>query len=270
MNYPCLTLTTDYGFAGGFVGVLHAVAFRINPSVAVIDVDHNIAAHDVRLGALRLERFMAFAPAGVHVGVVDPGVGGTRRAVAIVAGDHVFVAPDNGLAVWAAEACADPSRIRAFALDNDDYWLPRRSATFDGRDIFVPVAAHLAAGVDPAAAGTEIPSTSLSRLDRPYTNVGEATAEMEVVQVDGFGNIQLSGDRATATALGLADGEQVDVVAGTARVAACFGDTFGDVPVGHCVVLVDSDGMLALSVNQGRASDLLGVSPGARVSLARG
>ncbi|MGC9963210.1 MAG: SAM-dependent chlorinase/fluorinase, partial [Acidimicrobiales bacterium] len=120
-------MTTDYGCGAGFVGTLHAVAYRIAPRVAVIDLDHSVPPQDVRLGALRLERFLRIAPAGVHVGIVDPGVGGNRRPVAITAGDHAFVGPDNGLLPWAAEAAGDG--IRVVVLDRPELWLEGRSRT---------------------------------------------------------------------------------------------------------------------------------------------
>jgi S-adenosylmethionine hydrolase len=144
---------TDYGCGAGFVGTLHAVAFRIAPDVRVIDLDHSVPPQDIRLGALRLERFMAYAPPGVHVGVVDPGVGGVRRAVAITAGPHAFVGPDNGLLTWAMEATS-AGDTRAVVLDRPGFWLEHPSRTFDGRDIFVPVAAHLSHGVPLDDVGT--------------------------------------------------------------------------------------------------------------------
>jgi S-adenosylmethionine hydrolase len=142
--YGCITLLTDYGYAGGFVGMLHAVAFSIAPAVPVIDLDHGIPPFDVRLGALRLERAVPYLPAGVHVGVVDPGVGGSRRPVALTSGGSAFVGPDNGLLVWAARRAGDLDQV--VVLDQERFWLPSRSQTFDGRDVFVPVAAYLAAG----------------------------------------------------------------------------------------------------------------------------
>lgn len=267
--YGCLTLTTDYGYEAGFVGVLHAVAFRIAPTVRVIDLDHSVPPQDVRLGALRLERFMRFAPAGVHVGVVDPGVGGSRRAVAITAGPHAFVGPDNGLLPWAADRVAPGMRV--VVLDRPELWLERPSRTFDGRDVFVPVAARLASGLDLSDAGTEVDPGSLVRLTRPTARVeAEGVGELEVLQVDGFGNVQLSGDEATAAELGLRTGDPVTIaVAGGATVGASYGRAFTEVPRGGAVVLVDSDGCLALAVNCGRAEALLGAPLPRTVTIRR-
>lgn len=278
-RFGCLTLTTDYGYGSGFVGTLHAVAFGIAPSVRVIDLDHDVPAHDVRLGALRLERFMRVAPRGVHVGVVDPGVGGTRRPLAIEIGGHAFVGPDNGLLVWAAEACAPAGMrgaaagvggvsvggaagvdgMRAVVLDRADYWLEHRSSTFDGRDIFVPAAAHLARGATLNQVGTEIDPMTLVRLERPIVRVrGGRETDLEVLQVDRFGNVQLSGDSRTVTALGLRTGDRVEVsTTRSSPVPATYVTTFSDVSQGTAAVLIDSDGCLALSVNCGRADVLL-------------
>ncbi|HXY43808.1 MAG TPA: SAM-dependent chlorinase/fluorinase [Acidimicrobiales bacterium] len=268
-GYGCLTLTTDYGYAGGFVGSLHAVAFRMAPELRVIDLDHGVPPQDVRLGALRLERFMRLAPAGVHVGVVDPGVGGDRRPVAITAGPHAFVGPDNGLLPWAAEA-AGP-QLRVVVLDRPGLWLEGRSRTFDGRDVFVPVAARLACGLALDEVGTEVDPAGLLRLARPIARIRhDGLAELEVLQVDGFGNVQLSGDKATATALELAAGDPVRLAAdGAPEIEAVYAQTYADVPRGRAAVLIDSDGCLALSVNCGRADTLFGARLPARVTLRR-
>jgi S-adenosyl-L-methionine hydrolase (adenosine-forming) len=258
-RFACMTLTTDYGHGSGFVGTLHAVAFRIAPALRVIDLDHDVPAHNVRLGGLRMERFMRLAPSGVHVGVVDPGVGGGRRAVAIEVGAHAFVGPDNGLLTWATEACG-ASGMRAVVLDKEEYWLEPRSRTFDGRDVFVPVAAHLARGADLAHVGSEIDPGTLVRLDRPVARLRSRTeAEVEVLQVDGFGNVQLSGGDEMAAALGLRAGDRLELsLGGAAGVEATYAATFSDVGEGAAAVLLDSDGCLALSVNRGRADSLLG------------
>lgn len=268
-RYGCITLTTDYGYGTGFVGALHAVAFRIAPDVAVIDLDHSIPPQDVRLGALRLQRFMSFAPDGVHVAVVDPGVGGSRRALAITAGRHAFVGPDNGLLLWAAEQ--ESPALRAVVLDRPELWLEPRSRTFDGRDVFVPVAAHLARGVELLDAGTEVDPSSLVRLVRPAARVDAGgVGELEVLQVDGFGNVQLSGDATTVAALGLQIGDPVTVRAGGTVVRALYAETFAEIPRGDIAVLIDSDGCLALSVNCGRAEALFEMPLPQTLTIRRG
>lgn len=257
-----MTLTTDYGHGAGLVGTLHAVAYRIAPSLSVIDLDHSVPPQDVRLGALRLERFMRYTAPAVHVGVVDPGVGSARRAVVLEAGGHGFVGPDNGLLLWAVDAVGPD--VRAAVLDKQEFWLPDRSRTFDGRDVFVPVAARLAGGALLTDLGTEIDPATLVRLERPVARLrADGVAEVEVLQVDGFGNVQTSGDEGTVAALGLAAGGEVRIgTGGGSDVLARYGTTFADVAVGATVVLIDSDGCLAVSVNGGRADRLVGGSGG--------
>ena len=276
MSYRCLTLLTDYGQGGGFVGALHAVAFSIAPEVPVIDLDHSIPRHDVRLGSLRLARLLPYVPAGVHVGVVDPGVGTSRRPVAVAAGGRVFVGPDNGLLVRAALAAvamqvpgpnepAEAGSPVAVVLDEERWFLSPRAATFDGRDVFVPVGAHLAAGVPLGEVGSPIPFGELVRLEDPVAELSAdgRTATLEVLQVDGFGNVQLAGDAALLDALALGPGDSVVVEPGDPGgrpVYARIGRAFGDVAPGEPLVLVDSDGCVALSVNGGRADTLLGIA----------
>jgi len=260
MRHDCLMLLTDYGAEGGYVGVLHAVAHRIAPGARVIDVDHGIAPHDVRLGALRLERTMPYMPDGVHVAVVDPGVGSDRRGVAVVAGggSHVLVGPDNGLLAWAADACGGADDV--VVLDRPEFWLTPRSSTFDGRDVFMPVGAHLATGVPVRQVGTAVDPAGLVVLSRPLVHVlGDGAVELEVLQIDRFGNLQLSGDAATAATMGLAPGDPVRVVSDDPPITrpARFGRTFADVGEGELVLLVDSDGCLALSINRGSAATVL-------------
>jgi S-adenosylmethionine hydrolase len=262
----CLTLLTDYGYQAGFVGTLHAVAFRIAPRAAVIDLDHSIPPGNVRLGALRLERLARVLPSGVHVAVVDPGVGGARRPVAVQAGDHVFVGPDNGLLIWGAEAVGGIGA--AVVLDDQSYFLEARARTFDGRDIFVPVAAHLLEGTPFAEVGSSIDPLGLVRIERPVTRRRpDGSLDLEVVQVDGFGNVQFGAGRANVTDLGLGDRLVIDCDG--SRIPVRFGSTFTDVDPGAGVLLLDSDGQLAFSVNGGRADSMLPVTLGGRVVIRR-
>lgn len=267
MRFECVGLVTDYGYEAGFVGVLHAVALSIAPAVPVLDLDHSVPAGDVRLGALRLERLVRYVPPAVLVGVVDPGVGGGRRPVAMQAAGHLFVGPDNGLLRWAAEAAAGASEVRAVVLDNERYWLPHRSRTFDGRDVFVPVAAHLAAGRDLAEVGSPLALGDLAAIDRPLCRLEGDIARLEVLQVDGFGNVQLSGDRRVVEALGWEHGDRLELAPGGA--VAAYAGTFADVGAGEALVLLDSDGYLAWSINRGRGDSVLSLAPGSAVAIRR-
>src|SRR5262245_55751106 len=187
-SFDYLSFLTDYGLDDGFVAACHGVAARIAPGIRIIDITHLVPPGDVRRGAAILAQTVPYLPAGVHVAVIDPGVGTHRRPVAVAAGERVFVGPDNGVLSWAA---AEPG-MRAYALTAEELWLSPVSATFHGRDIFAPVAAHIAAGHDVASVGEEIDPAGLVRLPPPSRTVREGTAEGEVLTVDRFGNVQLS------------------------------------------------------------------------------
>lgn len=263
----CITLLTDYGWNAPFVGALHAVAYGIAPAATVIDLDHSVPPQDVRVGALRFERFFRYLPVGVHVGVVDPGVGTIRRPVAVRAGEQLFVAPDNGLLGWVLEAAGGAAA--AVALENDAYLLTPRARTFDGRDMFVPAAAHLAAGVALEELGPPVDPAALICLERrrPERRADGAVV-VEVAQLDGFGNVQFAADGALAPDFGLVDGAVVVVESADGRrVEARYGATFAAVAPGELVVFVDSDGQLALARNCGSANATLGVTPGTTLTL---
>jgi hypothetical protein len=255
-----VSFTTDYGEADGFAAACRGVIARITPTVRVIDVSHQVPPQDVRRGAGVLAQTVPWLPPAVHLAVVDPGVGTPRRGVCIVAGSSLLVGPDNGLLVPAADILGGPDE--AYELENPKYWLPTVSATFHGRDIFAPVAAHLCCGVEPAALGRALPVDSLTRLAVPVVAVGVARVEAEVQAVDGFGNVQLAAtadDLATAT---LVRGSPVSVhLRGTVR-RALLGATFGDVGHGELVVYVDSADYVAIAANGGSAAAALNVRSG--------
>jgi S-adenosylmethionine hydrolase len=258
-GYGLVTLVTDYGPSGGFVGALHAVIDAIlaehgRHDVRIIDLDHSIPPQDVLLGALRMERMQRYLRAGVHVGVVDPGVGTSRRALAIATGTSVLVGPDNGLLLFAAEAAGGIEQV----VSLERHGLDHPAATFNGRDLFAPAAAHLAAGMPLAELGPTLDPDTLVRLERPAPQPLEGgELALVVVQIDGFGNVQFA---AGAEVLGQVGGlgALLELSAGGHRLAVRAGRTFGDVAPGQPVLLVDSDGCLALSVNRGRADHLLG------------
>lgn len=256
--YGYLSFTTDYGLADGFVAACHGVAATIVPGAGQFDVTHLIPPGDVRRGAFVLAQAAPYLPpAGVHVAVVDPGVGTGRRGVAIEAERGALVGPDNGLLVAAAEALG--GIVRAVELTNADFFRQPVSRTFHGRDIFTPVAAHLARGRDLAEAGAALPATELVRLPDPVLRRVGGTVEAEVLTVDRFGNVQLAAGPHELAALD----EQIAVNG----VPAAAGVTFGSVPAGGLVVYLDSVGRLAVAVNGGSAAELLGVAPGDVVRL---
>jgi S-adenosyl-L-methionine hydrolase (adenosine-forming) len=264
-GFRYLSFLTDYGLEDGFVAACHGVAARIAPHSGVIDVTHLIPPGDIRRGAVVLAQTVPYLPPAVHVAVVDPGVGTARRGIAVAAGSSVFVGPDNGLLSWAVTAAGGATR--AFSLTNRELWLRQVAATFHGRDIFMPIAAHLAAGADLASAGTEIDVSELVAVPVPHSLVRDANAEGEVLTVDRFGNVQLTITASDAAEIGVKSGGTVIVRCARLRLAVPYRDTFGAVAPGELVAFTDSAGLVSLAVNGGNAAQRLGLAPGARVLI---
>lgn len=264
--FACLGFLTDYGVEDGFVAACHGVAARLAPAVRVIDITHLVPPGDVRRGAAVLAQTIGYLPAGVHVAVVDPGVGTPRRAVAARAGDCVVVGPDNGVLSWAA--AAKGGAVEAVELTNSDWWLHPVSSTFHGRDIFMPAGARLAAGAPLAEAGAPIDPASLEWLPAPPSWARDGQAEGEVLSVDRFGNVQLSVPASDADQIGIGFGAPVTVRTDRHRLTAPYLRTFAAAAPGEAVVFADSAGFVSIAVNGGHAARRLGLSPGARVRLS--
>jgi S-adenosylmethionine hydrolase len=257
-RYEWISLTTDYGLSDGFVAACHGVIARIAPTARVVDVTHLVAPGDVPRGAAVLAQTVPHLPVGVHVAVVDPGVGTARRPVAVEADRGVLVGPDNGLLPDAADALG--GIIRAVALTNPSWHADAVSRTFHGRDIFAPAAARIAMGADLADAGEPVDPSGLVRLPEPLVVIGDGVVESEVLTVDRFGNVQLA-----------APGTALDRLGDSLRVGgmrAVRGATFADAPAGGLVAYVDSAGRVALAINGGRAVVALSVSPGDVVTVS--
>ncbi len=265
-HFDYLSFLTDYGLEDGFVAACHGVGARIAPHADIIDVTHLVPRGDVRRGAAVLAQTVPYLPPTVHVAVVDPGVGTARRGVAVAAGDSVLVGPDNGLLSWALTALGGAER--AFSLTNRLLWLDRVTPTFHGRDIFMPVAAHLAADTELASSGEEIDISDLVTLPVPKRLVRDSTAEGEVLTVDRFGNVQLTITAMDAAEIGVSPGGSVLVHCGRRRLTVPYRDMFGAVPPGELVAYTDSAGLVSIAVNGGDAAERLGLPPGARVTIA--
>ena len=265
-HFRYLSFLTDYGLEDGFVAACHGVSARIAPHADVIDVTHLVPPGDVRRGAAVLAQTVPYLPPAVHVAVVDPGVGTARRGVAVAAGDSVFIGPDNGLLSWAVTAAGGAAR--AFSLTNRNLWLSQVTPTFHGRDIFMPVAAHLASDAELAAAGEEIDVGDLVTLPPPERLVRDWVAAGEVLTVDRFGNVQLTITGADAAEIGIKPGGTVLVRCGHRQLSLPYRDTFGAVATGDLVTYADSAGLISIAVNGGNAAQRLGLPPGARISIA--
>jgi hypothetical protein len=264
-TFDCLSFLTDYGLDDGFVAACHGVAARIAPGIRIIDITHQVPPGDVRRGAAVLAQTLPYLPPGVHVAVVDPGVGTARRAIAVQAGDGILVGPDNGLLSWAVATAGGAAS--AYQLTNGDLWLHPVSPTFHGRDIFTPVAAHLVTGTELAAAGTPVDTAGLVTLPAPTSRVRGGEAEGEVMSVDRFGNVQLSITASDADQLGIGFGTPLVVRCGRHQLTVPYLETFAAVAPGEVVAYTDSAGLISLAVNAGDAAQQLGLPPGAHVRL---
>jgi S-adenosylmethionine hydrolase len=264
---PLITFLSDYGPWDEFVGVCHAVIARRCPRARIIDLGHGVARHDIRAGALALDAALRYCPPGVHLAVVDPGVGGVRRAVALrTAGDdRVLVGPDNGLLAVAAESFGGVAE--AVDIGDSPECLRPISATFHGRDVFAPVAAAVADGVPFAELGVAVAVRTIETLELPRARRHGATLVAHVLTIDGYGNVSLDATPELAAAAGLTPGVALRVDAGAGSAGGRLGRTFGDVPPGDLLAYGDARGTIALAVNGGSAAELLGVRADDEVRL---
>lgn len=248
-----VTFLSDYGEQDEFVGVCHGVLARLAPAAAVIDVTHGVPRHDVRHGALVLRNALPYMPAGVHLAVVDPGVGGARRAVALACAqeERTLVGPDNGLLTLAAERFG--GIVEAVDISRSPWRLEPVSATFHGRDIFAPVAAALARGEPLAGAGEPCAVEELEPLVLPTAQPRPDGLAVHVLLADRFGNVILDATHDDLTAIGLRLGAQVAVVADGRRHRGRFASTFADVDEGDLLLYEDAQRQLALAINRGSA-----------------
>ena len=262
-----ITFLSDYGLEDDFVGVCHAVMAGIAPDVRVIDLTHGIRRHDVRDGALALRRGLRFAPAGVHLAVVDPEVGGTRRAVAVRTAeeDRLLVGPDNGVLLPAAELFGGV--VEAVEISSSPHRLRPVSATFHGRDLFSPVAANLAAGEPLAGAGEPIEPSELVGLGLPEARLEGDEIVAHAIAVDRFGNVALDATHDQLARTGLRLGTEVVVESGGWRQSALYAHAFSDVGEGDLLLYEDAYRSLALAVNRGSAAERLGLGRDAELRV---
>ena len=255
---PLITLLTDFGGRDSYAGVLKGVIAGICPEAAVVDVTHEVPPQDIRAGAFHLLVACPYFPAGsVHLAVVDPGVGSDRRLIAVEAGGHFFVGPDNGLLRWIVERLAGDS-WRAVELTEPRYWLvpaSEVSRTFHGRDIMAPVAAHLAAGVGLGRLGRPIGALAGAPLPRPVRDGDRLWGE--ILHVDHFGNAITNIRR-----------EHFSEPGGALRVDvggySVWGpvESYAGVGVGEPLVIWGSAGFLEVAVREGSAAGALGIGVG--------
>ncbi len=261
-----ITFLTDFGLQDDFVGTCHGVIKRIAPDAEIIDITHGIPPQGVLQGALTLANALPFFPVGVHLAVVDPGVGGARRALALRDNEgRVHVGPDNGLLIPAAEKFGGIAEARE--LTNPEYALESVSRTFHGRDLFAPAAAHLALGVELAALGPPIAPDALARLDLPEPELGTARIRATVLAIDRFGNVQLNVNRSHADEVGIVPGTRVELQAGAERYYAVAARTFADARPGDLILYEDAYRNLSIAISGGNAAAMLGLAAGREVRI---
>ena len=260
MSSRIITLTTDFGSGSPYVAALKGVILSINPQALLVDLSHEVPPQDVRHGALVLADVVPrFPTASIHVAVVDPGVGTDRSIVYMAAGERHLIAPDNGLLHRLAQDAA-PDKI--IALRNQEFWLPDVSATFHGRDIMAPVAAHLSLGVDPDRFGPA--QAELTKLDWPEVTIVPGKITGAVQSIDAFGNLITD-----ITAAMLADAPRDDsvVIACDEHETLGIFDTYGQQPEMTLIALLSSSGNLELAIVNDNAQRMLGVGVGTPVTV---
>ena len=251
-----ISFISDFGRDDEFVGVVHAVIARLAPSVRVIDLTHGIRRGDIRSGALALTRAIQYLPEGVALAVVDPTVGTARRAIAAATDWGFFVGPDNGL-LSPAVAMVGGAHV-VVSIENPDMAVPSPGATFQGRDVFAPAAALLAAGeVEIEELGPLVAGEGLQPLLLPLPKVEPPAVHGEVFWVDTYGNVETNIGPDDLAVAGLRPGDPVEVVVGGSSSDAVWVTSFGEVGDGELLVHVDSAGLIAIAVNKGRADEEL-------------
>jgi S-adenosylmethionine hydrolase len=261
-----ITFLTDFGLEDDFVGTCHGVLKRIAPDAQIIDITHGIRPGHVLQAALTLANTLPYMPAGVHLAVVDPGVGTGRRPLALRdAEGRLHVGPDNGLLIPAAERFGGV--VEAHELASPEYALDSVSRTFHGRDLFSPAAAHLSLGVALGELGPPVDPEALVRLDLPEPEVGQSRIRATVLGVDRFGNIALNLSREHLDSVSIVPGMRVELAARGNRYYAVAARTFADAPTGELILYEDSYRSVAIAVSRGSAAAVLGVEEGAEIVL---
>src|SRR6478752_8572003 len=262
-----ITFLTDFGLEDDFVGTCHGVIKRIAPDAQLIDITHGIRPGRILQGALALANALPYMPAGVHLAIVDPGVGSSRRPLALRdAEGRLYVGPDNGLLMPAAERYGGVAE--AHELANPVYALDSVSRTFHGRDLFSPAAAHLALGVPLGELGPPIDADALVRLELPAPEIGGTRIRATVLAVDRFGNIALNLTREHLDEASIVPGMRVELGARGNKYYAVAARTFADATAGELILYEDSYRNVAVAVTRGSAASLLGVEEGSELVIA--
>lgn len=260
-----IVFMSDFGTADDFVGVCHGVILQRAPGAQVVNLTHGITPQGVLHGAIVLSQTLPYMPIAVHLAVVDPGVGTARRAIAVdCANGRTFVGPDNGLLVPAIEASG--GAVRVASIEHPEHILQPTSATFHGRDVFAPAAAHLASGGSITDLGPAVDAQSLIRLDIPQPRIEQGAVVSEVWNIDQYGNAALHLDANTLESV-IGDADHVELTIRTERVYAAVARTYGNVRPGEALLYIDPYGSVSIAVNTGDAAAMFRLEPGREIRI---
>ena len=257
-----ITLITDFGSRDPYVASMKGVILSIAPDVKIVDITHEVSKFNVREGAFILAAVAPYFPEGtVHVGVVDPGVGTARRPITVITRRSIFVGPDNGLLMLAAHR---EGILKVLEISNPKFMLKHVSPTFHGRDIFAPVAAYIARGVDPNEVGVEV--ADYIKIPFPQPEIMGRRILGEAVYVDGFGNVVTNIPKEVLREKGVEVGDVISVnLKGRAKLKVKLSRAYGEAPAGETLAVVDSFNLLEIAVNLGSAAKRYGVKVGDKI-----
>lgn len=254
-----ITLTTDFGLSDGYLAAMKGVILSISPSCQIVDITHDIEPQDIRQAAIVLATATGYFPGGtIHVAVVDPGVGTDRALLAVEAGGHIYLAPDNGLLSAIFEKYPMPN---VFKIENKALFLPRVSRTFHGRDILAPVAAHLTKGVPLKEVGPRIDDFDRGEFPHPVAKVD--ALEGQIVYRDRFGNLMTNISHTDIEGF---DPVTLEVRAGYTQITGLSG-AYSDVEKGELLCMIGSAGYLEIALREGSAAEKLRFPLGTEVEV---
>jgi S-adenosylmethionine hydrolase len=257
---PIITLLTDFGSKDHYVASMKGVILNINPQCTLVDITHEVRPHDIQEGAFILSNTYSYFPKGtIHLSVVDPGVGGTRKPILLVTQNYYFIGPDNGLFTFVEQR---EKLKQVVVLTKQKYFLPKISMTFHGRDIFAPVAAHLSLGIKPTAFGYEINSLEKIKFQKAIIREGKLLGE--IFHVDTFGNLVSNIDKEKL--FRFIKGRPFVIRAGRIIIHS-LKKGYGEGKKGEKIALIGSGGFLEISVREGNAQKILGVKRGDNIEI---
>lgn len=258
MKKPIVTLLTDFGIKDHYVASMKGVILGINPYCLIIDITHQVKAHDIEEAAFILLNAYSFFPKGtIHLSVVDPGVGGKRKPILLITQDYYFIGPDNGLFTLVAKR----EKVKqVIVLNEEKYFLSRLSRTFHGRDLFAPVAAHLSLGVKPKAFGYQVDSLKEFRFEEPIIKDGKLSGK--ILHIDAFGN--LISNLTEEIIFQYVQGQPLTIWIGEKTIHG-LKKGYGEGKKGELIALFGSGGFLEISVREGNAQKKLKIKKGDRI-----